>query len=146
MDKVADILEKKGRSIFHVSPDETVFEAIRLMSEHYIGALLVMQGSQLVGIMTERDYARKVILQGRASRETAVREIMTPRVLYVSPDDSVDGCMALMTDKRIRHLPVLVDGRVVGLVSIGDVVKARIENLTYSVSFLENYIMGTYPA
>ncbi|GMV39650.1 MAG: histidine kinase [Myxococcales bacterium] len=145
MEKVGDILEKKGRTVYHVSPDHTVFEAIALMSEHHIGAVLVMQSQQLVGILTERDYARKVILQGRSSRETPVRDVMTPRVLYVHPEDSITGCMALMTDKRVRHLPVLVEGRVVGIVSIGDVVKARMDDLSYTVRILESYIMGAYP-
>ena len=146
MNTIAEILDRKGHTILAVQPDQTVYEAIELMSEKHVGALLVMSGATLVGVITERDYARKVILRGRMSRETKVSAVMTTQVLYVRPWNTVDECMALMTDKRIRHLPVLVEDRCVGVVSIGDLVKAKIDNLNYTVKHLENYITGAYPA
>ena len=125
---VKHLLEDKGGAIHAIEPDKPVLDAIRLMAEKYIGALLVMKGSQLLGIVSERDYARKVILKGRSSAETPVREIMSASVLTVAPGDSVNHCMKLMTDRRVRHLPVVDAGRVLGVVSIGDLVKAVIED------------------
>ena len=123
---VKHLLEDKGGAIHAIEPDKPVLDAIRLMADKYIGALLVMRGSQLLGIVSERDYARKVILKGRSSADTPVREIMSAQVLTVAPGDSVNHCMQLVTDKRVRHLPVVDDGRVIGVVSIGDLVKAVI--------------------
>lgn len=142
---IGEILEKKGHAVISIAPEASVFEAIRLMAEHHVGAVVVMEGARLVGILTERDYSRKVVLMGRSSRDTHVRDIMTKRVLYVRPDDRLNGCMALMTAHRVRHLPVLEDERVVGLVSIGDLVKSRIDELTFEVDILERYIRGEYP-
>ena len=114
MRKVRDILETKGRDVWSIEPGASVYDAMKLMAEKGIGALLVMEGPKLVGIISERDYARKIILQGRASPTTEVREIMTPRVVYAEPDRNVEECMALMTEKRIRHLPVMEQGQVCG--------------------------------
>jgi CBS domain-containing protein len=142
MKTVAQILRTKGHEVFSISPERSVFEALGLMAEKNVGALLVVEGGRLTGIFSERDYARKVILKGKASRETPVREIMTSRVLYVSPEQSVHDCMALMTDKRVRHLPVLAEERLVGLISIGDVVKAIITEQEFIIEQLQNYITG----
>ncbi|MBA2493020.1 MAG: CBS domain-containing protein [Gammaproteobacteria bacterium] len=139
---VDDILNAKGRDIWFVHPDATVFDAVKLMSEKSIGALLVMEGESLRGIITERDYARKIILEGRSSRQTPVTDVMTRRVLYVGPDRPIGECMALMTTKRVRHLPVVKDKRVVGLLSIGDLVKAIIEEQQVMIDQLQEYIAG----
>ena len=139
---VKHLLEDKGGAIYAIEPDKPVLDAIRLMAEKYIGALLVMKGSQLLGIVSERDYARKVILKGRSSAETPVREIMSASVLTVAPGDSVNHCMKLMTDRRVRHLPVVDDGRVLGVVSIGDLVKAVIEDQAQELEHMQRYISG----
>ena len=146
IDKVAALLQRKGSEVFSVPPSASVFEAIEVMAEREVGALLVMEGQRLVGVLSERDYARKVILKGRASRDTPVREIMTAEVVTVSPQQTVDECMALMTAERVRHLPVVDGGRVVGVVSIGDLVKWIIEGQEKTIQDLENYISGKYPA
>jgi CBS domain-containing protein len=140
MTTVRQLLDRKDRAVFSVGPDAPVLEAIRAMAEHHIGALLVMKGEVLAGIVSERDYARKVILRGRSSSDTPVRDIMTSPVLTVSPDASVEHCMQLVTDKRVRHLPVLEAGRVVGMVSIGDLVKAVIAAQQQQIEQLESYI------
>jgi len=137
---VRQLLERKGRAIFSVEPETAVLEAIRAMAAHHVGALLVMQGETLRGIVSERDYARKVILLGRSSADTPVRDIMSSPVITVSPDTSVQTCMQLMTDKRVRHLPVVDTGRVVGMVSIGDLVKAVIAEQQQQIEQLEQYI------
>jgi len=137
---VRQLLDKKGRAIFSVEPQAPVLEAIRAMAQHHVGALLVMSGETLAGIVSERDYARKVILLGRSSADTPVRDIMSSPVLTVSPDDSVQKCMQLVTDKRVRHLPVIEGGRVVGMVSIGDLVKAVIAEQQQQIEQLESYI------
>jgi CBS domain-containing protein len=137
---VRQLLDRKDRAIFAVEPDAPVLEAIRAMAAHHVGALLVMQGEALRGIVSERDYARKVILKGRSSADTPVRDIMTAEVITVSPETSVQTCMQLMTDRRVRHLPVLEGGRVVGMVSIGDLVKAVIAEQQQHIEQLENYI------
>ncbi len=137
---VRQLLDRKDRAIFSVEPQAPVLEAIRAMAAHHVGALLVMQADTLAGIVSERDYARKVILLGRSSAETPVRDIMTFPVITVSPDDTVQTCMQLMTDKRVRHLPVVDGGRVVGMVSIGDLVKAVIAEQQAQIEQLENYI------
>jgi CBS domain-containing protein len=137
---VKHLLEDKGGAIHAIEPDKPELDAIRLMAEKYIGALLVMKSSQLLGIVSERDYARKVILKGRSSADTPVREIMSASVLTVAPGDSVNHCMKLMTDRRVRHLPVVDDGRVLGVVSIGDLVKAVIEDQAQELEHMQRYI------
>lgn len=140
MKKVKDILETKGRDIWSIEPGALVYDAMKLMADKGIGALLVMEGQRLVGIISERDYARKVILQGRSSRSTNVEEIMTSRVVYTEPDRNIEECMALMTEKRIRHLPVVEGGQVCGVISIGDLVKAIIAEQKFIIEQLERYI------
>jgi CBS domain-containing protein len=140
MTTVQDILNEKGHDLYRIGPDHTVLDALRLMAEQEIGALPVMDGDRLVGLISERDYARKVILLDRKSSDTRVRDIMMNRVPCVSPTRTVEECMALMTDKRVRHLPVLRDGHLIGLVSIGDLVKSIIDEQQYIISQLELYI------
>ena len=140
MATVRQLLDRKGRSIFSVGPEDPVLEAIRLMADKRVGALLVLKGAELVGVVSERDYARKVILLGRSSSATPVWQIMTSPVVTVSPDQSVDACMRLMTDKRIRHLPVVEGGNIAGVISIGDLVKAVIEDQQHTIEQLESYI------
>jgi CBS domain-containing protein len=140
MTTVRTLLERKGRAIFSVEPQAAVLDAIRLMAEHHVGALLVMRGAALEGIVSERDYARKVILRGRSSADTPVRDIMSSPVLTVSLETSVQQCMQLMTDRHVRHLPVVDGGRVVGMVSIGDLVKAVIAEQQAQIEQLESYI------
>jgi CBS domain-containing protein len=140
MTTVRQLLDRKDRAVFSVGPETPVLEAIRSMAEHHVGALLVMKGEVLAGIVSERDYARKVILLGRSSSDTPVRDIMTTPVLTVSPETSVEQCMQLVTDKRVRHLPVVEAGRVVGMVSIGDLVKAVIAAQQQQIEQLESYI------
>jgi CBS domain-containing protein len=140
MKTVRQLLQAKSGPLATVSPDATVREALELMAAREVGAILVVQNGQLVGLMSERDYARKVILKGKASDDTSVSEIMTERVMYVEPDRTVPECLALMSDKRIRHLPVLDQGRLVGILSIGDLVKATIDEQEFIIRQLENYI------
>lgn len=140
--KVSDLLAVKGSQVWSVPADTTVFDALRLMAEKNVGAVLVMQGDKLVGIFSERDYARKVILHGKSSREILVNEIMTPEVAHVSPGQSVHECMELMTHKHIRHLPVLEENVLRGVISIGDVVKAIISDQEFMIGQLESYIAG----
>lgn len=140
MKLVKHLLETKGDNIWSIEPERSVLDAIKTMAEKGIGALLVMEGDDLHGIISERDYARKVILQGRSSRETPVREIMTDKVFSTEPDRTVKECMALMTEKRIRHLPVVDGGSVVGVLSIGDLVKAKIEEQEHEIEQLHKYI------
>jgi CBS domain-containing protein len=139
---VEQILRHKGRAFWSVSPNAMVIDALKLMAEKDVGALLVLDGGTLVGIISERDYARKVILKGKSSLQTPVREIMTQAVVFVRPGQTVEECMALMTEKRVRHLPVFAEGQVVGVVSIGDVVKASIDAKDFMIKQLENYITG----
>ncbi len=142
MKLVKHVLDAKGHDVLSISPTESVFDAIKLMGDKGIGALIVMDGDALAGIVTERDYARKVILKGRSSHETPVKDIMTAGVLTTSADQTVDSCMNVMTDKRIRHLPVVDDGKVTGMVSIGDLVKAIIADQKEEIEQLEHYISG----
>jgi len=142
MRNVRHLLEAKAPEIFLIGPDAPVIDAVRLMAEKGIGALLVMDGTQLVGILSERDYARKVVLQGRSSSNTPVREIMTSDVISVGCDDTIDHCMEVVTGKRIRHLPVVRAGEVVGVVSIGDLVKAVIEDQQLELDQLQRYIVS----
>lgn len=145
MTLVKQILDEKGRDVWSVAPDATVFAALELMAEKNVGAVLVMEAERLVGIFSERDYARRVVLHGKASRDTLVRDVMTRRVYAVPPDFTVDRCMALMTEKRIRHLPVMRDDRVAGVISIGDVVKAFISAQANTIQHLEDYITTGHP-
>jgi CBS domain-containing protein len=138
--RVNYLLALKGKDVWTISPDAPVIDAVRLMAERGIGALPVVQGSELIGIVSERDYARKVILLGRSSAETPVRDIMTTPVETISPDQAVHNCMETMTDKRIRHLPVVERGRLIGMISIGDLVKAVIEEQQQTIAQLERYI------
>lgn len=142
---IDSLLNQKSASIWSVPPDATVFDAIRLMSEKNVGALLVMEGSQLVGMISERDYTRKVVLKGKASKTTAVREIISSPVISVEPGYTVEECMRLMTEHRIRHLPVLDGDRVVGIVSIGDLVNWIISAQHVAIAQMEDYISGKYP-
>jgi CBS domain-containing protein len=137
---VRQIIEAKQHKLLSISPDATVYEALKTMADHEIGALVVLKDGHLAGIFSERDYARKIILHGKSSKETLVSEIMTPRVVCVGPEQSVDQCMALMTDKRVRHLPVLEHKRVIGVISIGDVVKEVISEQRFVIEQLEQYI------
>jgi CBS domain-containing protein len=142
MKTARDILQAKGNDVWAVRPDDTVFDAVRQMSERAVGALLVMENDKLVGIVSERDYARKIILEGKSSRETAVRDVMTRKVLCATPERTVDECMALMSDKRARHLPVVDHKQVVGVISIGDLVKAVIDEQKVLIDQLQHYITG----
>ncbi len=143
MTTVAQILQGKGNEVWSVSPATVVYNALKAMAEKNVGALLVLEGDELKGIFSERDYARKVILEGKSSREIPVKEIMSPEVFTVAPQQSVEECMALMTDKRVRHLPVVEGGRVIGVISIGDAVKAIISEREFTIKQLENYITGS---
>jgi CBS domain-containing protein len=134
------LLDRKGRAVFSIGPDEPVLEAIRIMAERHVGALLVMKGEELIGIVSERDYARKVILKGRSSADTPVSQIMSAPVVTVSLSNSVQECMQLMTTRRLRHLPVVEGKKVVGMVSIGDLVKAVMEEQQQTIEQLESYI------
>jgi len=140
MRTVRHLLEAKAPEVFAIGPDEPVIDAIRLMAEKRIGAVVVMQAGRLVGILSERDYARKIVLQGRSSKDTPVRDIMTSDVISVGLNDTADRCMQLVTDKRIRHLPVLDGDNVLGVVSIGDLVKAVIEDQQLELDQLQRYI------
>lgn len=142
---IRQILNDKGTEVFHTGPDNTVYEAIEKMADKDIGALLVMEGESLRGIITERDYRNKVILKGRTSKTTPVKEIMSTDLYTVKPSDTVETCMALMTDRKFRHLPVLEDGKVAGVISIGDLVKAVISKQKVEIHNLRDYITGTYP-
>jgi CBS domain-containing protein len=137
---VRQILANKGADVWSVTPEAPVIEALRLMADRSAGAVLVMRGGALVGVLSERDYARKVVLRGKSSQDMPVSEIMTSRVVCVRPDNSSEECLALMTDKHVRHLPVLEEDRVVGVISIGDVVKAILADQRFAIEQLESYI------
>ena len=140
MTTVQRLLEHKGHTVWSIPPDASVFEAVQLMADKRVGALMVVDRNELVGVISERDYAREIILKDRVSRDTLVRTIMTQRVLYVRPQQTLEECMALMTEKHLRHLPVLDDGRLVGVVSMRDVVKDLIAEKEFLIEQLENYI------
>ncbi|MEK6244657.1 MAG: CBS domain-containing protein [Pseudomonadota bacterium] len=143
MKSAAQILKAKPeQTVETVTPSTSVFDAVKRMAEKNIGALLVMEDVKIVGVITERDYARKIVLMGRSSKETSVRDIMTFPVMYVRPDQTNEECMALMTDNRVRHLPVMDEGKLIGLISIGDLVKAIISEQKFIIDQLEHYIAG----
>ncbi len=139
---VRQLLRAKGHDVWHIAPDASVYDALKLMADKEVGALLVLEGEGVIGIISERDYARKVILKEKSSMGTPVREIMTRRVIYVRPEQTIQECMALMTDKHIRHLPVLEDNQLIGIISIGDVVKTIISQQELMIEQLERYIGG----
>jgi len=143
MATVKNILDSKGNAIFTITPDTTVYHALELMVEKNVSALLVMEGDRLAGIFTERDYARKVVLKGKSSRDTAIGEIMTGNLFTVSTASSIDECMELMTGKYIRHLPVVDEGKLVGIISIGDVVRSIIKEQKAIIGHMEQYITGS---
>lgn len=138
--KVSDILSSKGSNVYSVTGDITVYDALKIMGEKNVGALLVMDGERLEGIISERDYARKIVLKGKASQETTVKEIMTKEVITVLPEDEIEKCMEIMSGRHIRHLPVMKDDKVLGVISITDVVTAIIEFQKDTISHLQNYI------
>jgi CBS domain-containing protein len=140
-----EILARKGRHVWTIGPDQSVFEAIRYMEEKSIGALLVMEHGAIAGLLSERDYARKIALKGRQSKDTRVREIMTSPVVTIGPDSQVQECLRLVTDRRVRHLPVVENGKLIGIVSIGDLVNSTIHSLAETVNHLGAYISGEYP-
>ena len=142
MGKVRNILHNKGNAVYSVEPDTMVYRAIELMCEKNIGGLLIVENGKLVGIFTERDYARKLILKGKSSKDTPIKDLMTSNLVTVSPDTSIDDCMRVMTGRKIRHLPVLENGNLVGVISIGDVVHYVIEEQKSIIEHLEHYITG----
>ncbi len=142
MVSVSQLLKSKGSDIWSVAPEDTVYEALKVMADKGIGALLVLEDDKLVGVFSERDYARKIVLRGKSSIDTPIREVMTAEVFHVEDTQSIEECMALMTEKRVRHLPVFAGGELVGVISIGDVVKAVISHQDFVIEQLENYISG----
>lgn len=140
---IRDVLKNKGAGVISISANETVYQALELMAKENVGALLVMNGEKVVGIISERDYARKVILEGRSSLKTSVEKIMTSKILYITPDKSVEEGLALMSEKRCRHLPVFEDDTLIGVVSIGDLVKANVAEKEFMISQLENFILSS---
>jgi CBS domain-containing protein len=143
---ISSLLHHKGNTVWHITPETTVFDAIKLMADKNIGALLVLSGGKLAGVFTERDYARKIVLQGKSSKETRVREIVSSKCVTVTPDDSIEDCMRLMTENRVRHLPVVRGGEVVGIISIGDLVNWTISAQDATIAQMEQYIAGSVAA
>jgi CBS domain-containing protein len=141
---VRKVLQTKGGNVWRIAPQATAYDALQMMADMDIGALLVVDGEEIVGVFSERDYARKVILKGRSSKVTSVGELMNSPVFYIEPEKTIEECMALMTAKRVRHLPVLDHGRLLGMISIGDVVNALITEQKVTITDLENYITGGY--
>ena len=144
MKTVLQLLQVKGSTVHAISPDASVYDALKLMAERNVGALAVTEGPRLVGLVSERDYARKVVLLGRVSKDTPVRDIMTSEVVCVDPSQGVDECMALMTERHFRHLPVIEGGGLAGIISIGDVVKSILDHQQFTIQQLEHYIVGTH--
>ncbi len=144
MTTVGNLLKIKGSEIWSVTPDSTVFQALEMMAEKNVSGLLILENGKMVGIFTERDYARKLILKGRLSKNTKVSDLMTRNILYVNTQNTIDDCMNLMTAKRVRHLPVIDNGRLAGILTIGDLVKQIISEQQTTIHHLENYISGTY--
>lgn len=144
MEFVSQFLEKKGHDVWWVAPETTVFDALQLMANKKVGALLVLEEDSLVGVFSERDYARKVILKGKSSKDTPVRDIMSTKIVCVTPNQSTEECMSLMTEKRVRHLPVMDGEKLIGIISIGDVVKAVIADREDVIEQLEHYITETF--
>ena len=142
---IRTLLGRKGGQVWSIKPEATVYDAIEMLANRGVGALVVLDGDQLAGVISERDYARKVILKGKSSKDTRVNEIMTRDVVTVSPEDTVEHCMEVMTEKRIRHLPIVEGGKVVNVISIGDVVKWTISAQEEAIQQLENYVTGKYP-
>lgn len=142
MKTIKDLLREKGPDVWCVSPEASVYGALELMADKNLGALLVKENDRVIGLISERDYARKLILQGRSSRDTAVRDVMTTRVAFADPSQTIEECMAVMTDKHFRHLPVMEDGELLGVLSIGDLVKAVIAEQRFMIEQLEQYISG----
>ena len=142
MRSVLDILQEKGSEVYAISGDATVYEALQLMADKNVGSVMVKQGEDFIGLLSERDYTRKIVLKGKFSKDVAVREIMTPEMNPIGPDEDVEGCMELMTNKRVRHLPVFDRGKLLGIISIGDIVKVIIEHKEEIIEQLENYIKG----
>ncbi len=143
MTTVRDILDDKGRRVWVISPEESVYKALEMMSDRHIGALMVTEGGRLIGVVSERDYARKVVLKGKVSKDTPVRDIMTAPVVTVSSTHSIEECMSLMTNRGVRHLPVIDGDHMEGIVSIGDVVKAKISHQAFIIEQLEHFITGS---
>ncbi|NLO79306.1 MAG: CBS domain-containing protein [Xanthomonadaceae bacterium] len=146
METVRQVLERKGTAVWSVGPDATVLDALKVMAEHDVGAVLVMEGDRVLGIFSERDYARKVVLKGLVSKDVKVTQLMTPNPYTVSPSNTVEEVMNLMTENRFRHLPVMEDGRLVGLVSIGDMVKSMVMQQERTIRHLSSYISGDLAA
>ncbi len=144
MNRVIDLLKDKGHDVWSIEPDASVYEAIKLMAEKEVGALMVMEGKMLKGVISERDYARKVILRDRSSKDTQVKEIMTTHIVYTHPEQNVEECMALMTEKHVRHLPIIDHGQLIGVISIGDLVKSIIEDQKFTIEQLEQYVSVGY--
>jgi len=142
MYSVKDILDEKGYEVYSIKPEATVYEALKKMAGKNIGALLVIKDNQVVGVFSERDYARKIILKGKSSKESVVGELLSERIFYVKPTATTDECMQIMTDHRVRHLPVMDEKKVVGIVSIGDIVNKIIQGHTHTIKQLEDYILG----
>ena len=145
IDTVRLVLKQKGQNIWFVSPEECVYNAIEIMADKHVGALLVVSDGNLVGVVSERDYARKVILQGKSSKQTQVKEIMTSPAIFVTPEQRVEDCLRIMTEKHIRHLPIVEDGIILGVVSIGDLVKWMVSAQQQTISQLQSYITNQYP-
>ena len=145
VDPIKALLRYKGGQVWSVTPEASVYEAIEIMSEKHVGALMVISDGKLAGVISERDYARKVILKGKSSKQTEVQEIMTSPVIFVAPDNTVDDCMRIMTASRIRHLPVMEGDKIVGVITIGDLVNWIISAQKDTIHHLESYIAGTYP-
>ncbi len=144
MDNVGNILKQKGNQVWSIGPEDTVYRALEILAEKNIGVLLVMEGQRVVGIFSERDYARKVILQGKSSAEMKVGEIMSKDVLYASPGDSVEKCMAIITENKIRHLPIMQDGKLLGMITSGDIINHIISRQKFEIQELKKYITGGY--